>query len=64
MRYPIVKIPGVDIKLGDAKLTGVGKDSNAKPTGVEVDTGAHSETYDAVPEEQSNKIEVYGLGRH
>ena len=48
------------------------KDLDAKFTGVEVDTGAYSETYDsvtdaygkaydAVPQEQGNKIEVYGL---
>ena len=35
---------------------------DAKST-VEVDAGAYRETYDAVPQEQGNKIEVYGLGQ-
>ena len=63
VRYPIVKIPGVDVKLGDAKFTGVDKDFDAESTGVEVDNGAHGKAYDAVPQEQGNKIVVYGLGQ-
>ena len=50
------------------------KDLDAESTGVEVDTGAYGETYDAatdaygkaygaVPQEQGNKIKVYGLGQ-
>ena len=63
VRYPIVEIPRVDVKLGDAEFTGVDKDFDAKSTGVEVDAGAYGETYDAVPQEQGNKIEVYDLGQ-
>ncbi len=36
----------MDVKL-DVEVTGVGKDLDAKSTGVEVDTGAYGETYDA-----------------
>ena len=72
MTYPIVEIPGVDVELGNVKFTGVDNDLDAKSTGVEVDTGANGETYDAatdaygkaydtVPQEQGNKIKVYGL---
>jgi hypothetical protein len=61
--YPIVKIPGVDVKL-DVEFTGVGKDLDAEPTGVKVDTGAYSSmAYDAVPQDQGKKIKVYGLGQ-
>ena len=35
VKYPIVEIPGVDIEWGDAQLTGVDKDFDAEPTGVE-----------------------------
>ena len=42
--YPIVEIPGVDVKSDDAKLTGVDKDFDDETTGVEVDTGAYGET--------------------
>ena len=44
--YPIVKIPGVDVKLGDVKFIGLVKDLDSKSTGVEVNTGAYIETYD------------------
>ena len=43
----------------DAELTGVDMEFDAKPTGVEVDTGAYGEAYDTVPQEQGNKIEVW-----
>jgi hypothetical protein len=60
--YPIVEIPGVDVEL-DVEVTGVGKDLDAESTGVKVDTGAYgSKAYDAVPQDQGNKIKVYGLG--
>ncbi len=60
--YPIVEIPGVDIKL-DVEVTGVNKVLDAKSTGVEVETGAYgSEAYDAVPQDQGNNIKVNGLG--
>ena len=36
----------MDDKLDEVKLPGVDKDFDAKPTGVEVDTGAYGETYD------------------
>ncbi len=39
------------------------KDLDALSTGVDVDTGAYGKAYDAVPQEQGNKIEVYSLGQ-
>ena len=64
VKYPIVDIPGMGIELGDAQLTGVDKYFDAKPTGVELEvaTGSYGKAYDAVPQEQGNKIKVYGLG--
>ncbi len=48
----------------DDEVTGVNKDLDAKSPGVEVDTGAYgSKAYDAVPQDQGNKIKVYGLGQ-
>ena len=41
------EIPGVE-QAGDAEVTRVDVDFDAKPTGVEMDTG-HGEVYDAVP---------------
>jgi len=42
----------------------VGRDLDAEPTGVKMDTGAYgSEAYDTVPHDQGNKIKVYGLGQ-
>ena len=61
---PVVR----EFKLGDAQLTGVENDFDAKPTGVELEelevaTDSYGKAYDAVPQEQGNKIEVYGLGQ-
>ena len=54
----------MDIESSDVEFTGVGKDLDAESTGVAVDTGAYgSESYDAVPHDQGNKIKVYGLGQ-
>jgi hypothetical protein len=61
--YPIVEIPGagVDVEL-DVEVTGVNKDLDAESTGMEVDTGAYgSKAYNTVPQDQGNKIKVYGL---
>ena len=42
----------------------MGRDLDAEPTGVKVDTGAYgSKAYDTVPHDQGNKIKVYGLGQ-
>ena len=77
---PVVR----EVKLGDAQLTGVDNDFDAKPTGVELGepecttesygktydavpqeqgNKIQGKTYDAVPQEQGNKIQVYGLGQ-
>ena len=64
VKHPIIEIPGVDVESGNAKLPGVDTDFDAEPTGVEMDTGAYGgKSYDAVPQEQGNKIMVYGLGQ-
>ena len=48
--YPAENNLGVDVKLGNAKLPGVDTDFDAKPTGVEMDSGVYGgEAYDAVP---------------
>ena len=60
-KYSTDKIPGVNVESGNAKLPGVDMDFDAKPTGVEMDTGAYGEAYDAVPQEQGNKVKVDGL---
>jgi hypothetical protein len=54
--HPNDKLLGVDVQSGDAELSGVDTDFDAKPTGVEVDT----EAYGNVPQEQNK---VYGLGQ-
>ena len=41
VKCPVFKILGVDIELGDAKLTGVDKDFDAKPTGVEAEVATN-----------------------
>ena len=61
---PVVR----EVKSGDAQLTGVDNEFDAKPTGVELGepecaTDSYGNTYDAVPQEQGNKIQVYGLGQ-
>ena len=67
--YSTDKIPGGNVGSGNAKLPGVDTDFDAKPTGVEMDTGVYGKAYDAVPQEQGNKVEaydldkVYGLGK-
>ena len=64
----------MDVELGEVTFPGVDKDFDANSTGVEVETGAYGKIYDAVtdaygkasdevPQEQGNKIEVYGLGQ-
>ena len=63
VKHPIIEIPGADVKYVNSKLPGVDMDFDAQPTGVEMDTGAYGKAYDAVPQEQGNKIEVYGLGK-
>ena len=63
----IAAVPVVrEAKSDDAQLTGVENDFDADPTGVEleemeVSTDSYGKAYDAVPQEQGNKIEVYGL---
>ena len=63
VKHPIIEIPGVDVGSGNAKLPGVDTDFDAKPTGVEMDTGTYGEAYDAFPQEQGNKVEVDGLDK-
>ena len=47
----------------DAELTGVEVDTGAFSDTYDAVTGANGKAYDAVPQEQGNKIEVYGLGQ-
>ena len=47
--YPSDEIPGVDVDSGEVAFPGVDKDFDAKPTGVEVETGAYNEVYDTFP---------------
>ena len=61
--YPSDKIPGVDVDSGEVTFPGVDQDFDTKPTGVELETGAYNEVYDAVPQKQGNEIDVYGLGQ-
>ena len=63
VKYPIIKIPGVDAESSNAKLPGMDTDFDAESTGVEMDTGAYGEAYEAVPQEQGNTVEVDGLDK-
>ena len=52
-------IPGVDVELSNVTFTVVGKNLDAESTGVEEDIGAYSsKTYDAIPQDQGNKVFV------
>ena len=52
VKHLVIDIPGVEVKSGNAKLPGVDTDFDAKPTGVEMDTGAYGgKAYDTVPQE-------------
>ena len=54
----------MDIKSGDAQLTGVDKDFDAKPKGVRLEAAnnSYNEAYAAV-QEQGSKINVYVLAQ-
>ena len=51
----------MDFELGDVNFTGVEVDTGAYGETYDAATDAYNKAYDVVPQEQGNKIKVYGL---